>query len=482
MILKRIHLVTPLLLFLFSAIVAIPQLKTPMYTETDPYIHSLTAKAFKDSGSLNTLYTGLWLPLYPLLLGGALHVLDDFTLTPRVVNLLFSSGTVVLVYFYCRELLDLNSREAVLAGLIYLFFPYRFLISTFPFTEQVFVFFLLLALILILKDSPRYIWGVGSFMVAQGIRYEAWYLTPLIMWYVYKSAQSSRIKRVLILVLIIVPFLWLAINYYSSNDFLLFLTNMRNSSLENFSHAYLNFNYSILNWWRALVELFSIPVLLFSLVGFLVTLTNKKDKSSVGFIISIIIFFALVYQSFAAILEWFARRYLLIILPFVVAYLIVGLKKIIVLIHNRFLKKDNWFLILFVIGVVMITITHTYYLLETANRLRYGSFFPTERIRNFNELVDLCTDQKCGDELEINYYARKTEPLHQFFTLRFYTGILTYIEEQSVDFLSAETLPANGLMIIEKEDSAEYKNFYFDNAETLLNNSSFLVLKVKIPT
>jgi hypothetical protein len=473
----RTRFIIPLLLFLFSIIITIPQIRKPLYTETDPYIHSLIAKAFKDSGSLQKLYTGLWLPLYPLLLGGALHMVDDFTFTPRVVNLFFSSATVVLVYLYCGRLLNLSSPKASLAALVYLFFPYRFLVGTIPFTEQVFTFFLLLSLIQILKDKPNYILGICSYLIAQGIRYEAWYLTPLIMWYIYKSKQSSKRKLIFLITLVIVPILWMVINYNNSNNPLFFLTNMRANSFAGSSHSYLNLKYSLTGWWQNLLELFSSPILLLSLLGFLSTTKKRKDKFLVGFLISIITLIALVFLSFFAVLEWFPPRYLLLILPFVISYSVIGLSKIYEVVKVSIIKKNHWVIIPFIITGTIFAVIYIRPIFPAAIKISQGNFYPSGRISNFQDLVTLCIDLGCGNKVDLIYFYRKEEPLHHLFALRYHVKIPHDIEEKSTDSLSVETLPTNTLIVIEKE-SSKFKNILFSNTEILLNNSSYIALKV----
>ena len=475
MTLIRTRFFIPLLLFLFSIIITVPQINKPLYTETDPYIHSFIAKAFKDSGSLQKLYTGLWLPIYPLLLGGTLHIVDDFTFTPRVVNLLFSSATVVLVYIYSQRLLNLSSPKASLAALVYLFFPYRLITSTIPFSEQVFIFFLLSSLIQTLKNRPNYFFGITSYLVAQGIRYEAWYLTPLIMWYIYKTKLSSIRKFIFIVTLIIVPILWMIINYNNSNNPLVFLTNLRANSFVGSSHSYLNLKYSLTGWWKNLLEIFSAPILLFSLLGFF--RTQKKDKVLAGFLISIIAFIALVFLSFFAVLEWFPPRYLLLTLPFVVPYAIMGLSRIYEVVKVLIIKKNHRFIILPIITGIVFTVIYIRPIFPAAIKISQGNFYPPGRISNFKELVALCLDLDCGNKVNLMYFSRKKEPLHHLFALRYHVKIPHYIEEKSTDSLSVGNLPTNTIIVIEKE-SFQLENTLFSNTEILLNNSSYTALRV----
>lgn len=195
----------PFCLFMFSCLVIAPQLKEKMYTETDPYIYSLVAQNFKETHDVGQLYTGLWLPLHSIFISGGLHIIDSSVLAPRIVTAIFSSFSVVVLYYFSRQAYDLSHSLSTLVALVFLFFPYRFLISTYPFSEHIFIFFFLLSITFFIKDKPRFFLGVLFFMLAQFTRYESWYLTPLLIGYVLSLDQKKNKKTIILLCLICIP-------------------------------------------------------------------------------------------------------------------------------------------------------------------------------------------------------------------------------------------------------------------------------------
>lgn len=255
-----------------------------------------------------------WLPLHTKILGLSLMVYDDVFFSPRFITLLFSSGIAVLMYYYAFIITG-SARISMLSSTLFLIFPQRILLSTFTFSETIFVFFLISAFILIFKKLPNYSGGLMLLNIASGIRYESWFLLPFV-WFAILKDRSLKLRPIFILASSFFPIFWLSVNGIFTGNPINFLTKLyrwANMGWTIKNPGFLNFPVAFSNWF---IELFGILTVLgigLVIFGWYQLVRAENDwKKHILLLFPFWAFFILPIQVFVKTMESYPDRYLFI--------------------------------------------------------------------------------------------------------------------------------------------------------------------------
>lgn len=453
--------------FLFS----LPQISTPMVAEADAYYRSNLAQMFKDQ-KIFLARGGMWLPLYFNLMVFGLYLYGNIFFTPRFITLIFSLGSVVLIYKYTLIIQENKSKlSAAITTILFLVFPLRYYLSTQTLTEPVFLFFLLASLYNLFKKKPNYFIGLLALNIAHGIRYESWFLLPLLWLYFGSTRQSVTKKMAIIATSIIFPLIWLLSNYYWSGDPLFFVVEKLKmaqaySKLE-YGNVYLSFSV----WWNTLRRIFPLIFTILGTLG-LYKIFNKKIniKTLILGALPFYFFFLLIIQVYLGTMEWFPPRYLLIPIALFFPYVAFGITKIISFSNIRNIKGLMITLLFLLLAITYIQLfdTTNKYLQSFSNSYKNGH-------QDFIEILIFYKNyKKTYPEVNYEYYFDEREETH------YYAALFYFTEKHSKQIrlkkdLFADNLEDNDILIVEKG----INNINNDDYITLFENEAVLVLKSK---
>lgn len=257
---------------------------------------------------------GMWLPLHFKILGLSLTIHDDVFFSPRFMTLIFSAGTVVLMYYYAF-LITKSAPISILSSMLFLFFPQRVFLSTPTLSEPIFVFFLISALILIFKTPSNYWWGLTLLNIASGIRYESWFLLPFI-WLVIWKDSKLKFRPIVILGASIFPIFWLLINGITLGNPLKFLVDKYEITSEGWNQdnpAFGDFPLAVSNWFMELSKTLTILGIGLIIYGWYRLVKTENDwKKHVLLLFPFWLLFSLPIQVFLKTMEHYPARYLFI--------------------------------------------------------------------------------------------------------------------------------------------------------------------------
>lgn len=119
----------------------------------------------------------VWAPFHFYINGFGLLIWNNPIITPKIINIFFSSFTLVPFYFFTKR--EFNKDGAFIATIFLAISPILFHNSFLALSETPYLFFLVLTINLLSKglreNSNLYILLSGlSITIASGIRYEAW--------------------------------------------------------------------------------------------------------------------------------------------------------------------------------------------------------------------------------------------------------------------------------------------------------------------
>lgn len=313
------HKILLIAAFLSGIALGIPFLFSKMISDDgDVYARSVmsTSERINKDGFFNfdpNRY-GMWLPLHTKILGLSLTVYDNVFFSPRFITLLFSSGIVVLMFYY-TFLITRSARISILSSMMFLIFPQRIWLSTYTFSETIFVFFLIAALILIFKKHPNYWVGLTLLNIASGIRYESWYLLPFV-WLAILKNKSIKLRSIFILTSSLFPVFWLTVNGIFIANPINFFTQKyiwANTGWIRQNQGFLNFPVVFLNWLTELSGILTVLGISLIVFGWYRLVKTEDDwKIHVLLLFPFWTFFMLMIQVFLKTMEVYQDRYLFI--------------------------------------------------------------------------------------------------------------------------------------------------------------------------
>lgn len=293
-------------------IMAIPQLFHPMNSETDAYSRTmLAAKVYHQGNFFAPLFWGgAWLPLHPIILEFSLLFYDNIYITPRILTLLFSLGSVIMMYFYASLIIK-NQHVAILSSLLYMIFPLRYYLSAQTLSESVFVFFFLAAIVFLFKSRPNYFSGLMALNIAHGLRYDSWIMLPLFFWKFWQDKSKEK-RVVLIAAACLFPLFWLFINGYTQNNLLYFFSPKYALGQAKIIPEYWNLPSSLTAWAEKIMDVLTLPGVLLATYGGYHLTKKFRDDGQILLLVSAPLYFfsTLIIQVFLGTMEWFPHRYL----------------------------------------------------------------------------------------------------------------------------------------------------------------------------
>lgn len=144
----------------------------------------------------NTPLATVWLPFYKVIVGGALTVVPDLVVAPRVVSFLFGIGALGAIVWLARVLFS-NTTTTLLTGLIAAVLPQRVVLSIAPLAEIMFISVMTLAMGFLarwlLLGRQRDLWlSAGLIAVGSSVRYEGWIFAGVFaLWLLLLSVRKT---------------------------------------------------------------------------------------------------------------------------------------------------------------------------------------------------------------------------------------------------------------------------------------------------
>lgn len=369
------------LIFLTGVVLGLPFLFSKMVGEPDAFSRSNMSTFERKLNreeffNFNPKRYGSWLSLDIKILGLSRDIYNNIFISPRLVTLIFSAGTIVLIFFYTL-LITKSSRSSLLSSMLFLFFPQRIFLATVTLSEPIFVFFLIAALILIFKKPPNYFIGLVLLNIASGIRYEAWFLLPFIWMAIWEKNTIGRYKYFLILVSSLSPIFWLISNLISTgNPIWFFGEKYKFAQLDN--PAYWNFTLAFSYWFKNLVEVFTIAGIGLVIYGWYSLIKSKNDdKTHILSILPFWLFILLPIQVFWGTMEYYPHRYLYIPATLALPLLAYGISQCKKRLESSYAVKKFWFYNRIIILILLMLCLQIYI-----------NYFKIFRIQNLNFVED----------------------------------------------------------------------------------------------
>jgi 4-amino-4-deoxy-L-arabinose transferase-like glycosyltransferase len=190
------------------------------------FYHNVAISLSKGAGFTNpftSLPTAQWPPGYPFFLGGIYSVFGPTLAGARLANVVLGAATVALLYILALRLFD--KRTALLAALLLAVFPGQVFFVSLVWSETLFTFAFVLALLLIVmvlqggdRQRPWWLLGAGLIFGAAALIRGQGLLLPLIAvitWGVLgqRWAQALRWTGVTVALMAVLILPWSIRNY-----------------------------------------------------------------------------------------------------------------------------------------------------------------------------------------------------------------------------------------------------------------------------
>lgn len=215
---------------------------------------------------------------------------------------------------------------SLIAAAFYLVNPLTINLSTQTLSENVWLLFISISILLLSQKSKK-LWFIGIifWILSQTVRYESWYLSPIILLIFYGFHKNIKATVIFAVVCIIFPIYWLLTTYfYTGNIFYYWHEKMFQAS-KGPPDIYYHLIPSLQAWWLPLQYIISIPVISVFLICSIFQIKQKNYLS----LLAISTFFLLVLQVYLGTMEYFPARYLSIV-PFatiIVIFTVIGKSK-----------------------------------------------------------------------------------------------------------------------------------------------------------
>ena len=170
--------------------------------------------------------------------GLALRLWDDPLVTSSVVNSIFSTASIVLIYKITQIMFPGIPFAALLAAAIFAFCPLLVWLGLSGLSEPIFHFLMLLGIFFMLladrhKQPRAYLYAAIGFLGASAIRYEAWILIGAFALFCALDFRRSKHKLAIFMSVAVasmfVPF-WLYWQWLAYADYFHFLRVFTNTS------------------------------------------------------------------------------------------------------------------------------------------------------------------------------------------------------------------------------------------------------------
>ena len=304
---------------------------------------------------------GMWLPLHQNILGFSIYLSNNPQLGPRLISLLFNVLSIPLIFKLSELILKKSNHKeliALVSSFIYLFHPLRLLIATQPLSETTSMFFFLLILTKLFEEKPKIVLISIISNIACLIRFEFWFLIPVIWLSIYldKTTNKKSFNLFLYISFLIVPIIILIINKICQGNFLAFISDKYYvaQNVINIGIKYHDMFSANKYWLIELINQFGLTGITLLIYAIIKIKENKiiKNKNLIFLFIPAYFFFLLVSQVYFGAMEWIAPRYLFPVVIGLIPLISYGLVSLIEIIY----KKRKNILILPIASIIFVFI------------------------------------------------------------------------------------------------------------------------------
>ncbi|MFA5025582.1 MAG: hypothetical protein WC503_03695 [Candidatus Shapirobacteria bacterium] len=336
----------PFLIVGFGSIVCFvllvwPLLGKPMMSEGNTYSRLQTIVMEINFPNYMTDFS--WLPFYNKIMMWPLKWnFDPSALSVRYLTLLITCLTSGLVGVLTYQLTRLKSLSVV-AGSLYLINPLTISLSTLTLSENLWAFLVILSVVSLMGKNKKYwILGMLMWMISQGVRYESWYLTPILMFIVWMRHKNIKLLISVFLSSLVFPFYWMMESYKYTGVYLNIINIKKYYAANGPGDIYGNLWASVIVWLERVEEVISWPFILIFVVGI-----NQSIRKMIWlWLMPVVSIILLIIQVFSGTMEYFPARYL-VILPIIVYPLVLMTLKKIYLTNSVFFLMIIVFLFIF---------------------------------------------------------------------------------------------------------------------------------------
>jgi len=432
--------------------------------ELDAYSHVNNAVRLYKSGKVVNSYSTVWLPFVDSALTLPLYLHFNPHIIPRITILLFSLGSIIIIYHYTRALTNKNDA-ALTAAIIFSLLPIRIFTSTITLSEPIFTFFLLLSLFYFIKPKPQYIPGLISLNIAHGMRYESWFLLPL-FWliFLFSKKLNSLFKILSIILSCLIPIGWLIHLYVKHGNALLFFQIKYNLAQSKPNPAFNNWLLSFQEWFDQLISVLP-PILIgFFLISLYQYIKSRHSLSKKTLsLLPLYLFLILIIQVYLGTMEWFPQRYLYTTITLSIPILSYGLMLFYDFIFKKTGKKTAALISL--ISIVIITLSLSLGVKHSADR----HFTPIKP--DVIKIIDYLKYKKIN---AFDYYQHPSQPTHNNTAIQYFTQTSISLYPRNI-LTENSSLNSSNYSIIETRSRSEFTlNPLLP--KPVYTNSSFIIL------
>jgi len=164
--------------------------------------------------------TSVWGPLHYYIIAFSLYIWDNYILMPKLVNIIFSSLSLIPFYFFTKR--EFNAKGAFYATIFFTTSPILFRNSFLALSETPYLFFLVLSMNFLSRGiRKKSIWDICiaglAISVASGLRYEAWLIIGIFGFLLLLTKEWKLIGTFAISSAIF-PITWLISNWVETGD------------------------------------------------------------------------------------------------------------------------------------------------------------------------------------------------------------------------------------------------------------------------
>lgn len=264
---------------------------------------------------------GTWMPLMHYFIKLSLFAYNNIFIAPRIAIIIINFILITLV-FLITNLLYKKRIISLLAIALFIFNPFIGTFTTIPISEPLFLVFLLLGLYFLFKEPKKIFFSAFFFCIANAIRYEGWYLYPLIICYLVASTSKKRII-IFSLIYFLVPFYWIVQNFFQTGNPQYFLDEKVILARKNTSYIWNNFWPPTYIWITKFVKHFGVLNILFVILNLKF---RSRDKNSYFLLaLSLFLICALIIQVYLGTMEWYPDQYLYVAIVLLIPLVAKGI-------------------------------------------------------------------------------------------------------------------------------------------------------------
>lgn len=438
--------------------VVLPLIGRPMMSEGNTYSRLQTI--VMEINSPNYLTDFSWLPFYNKIMAWPLKLyFDPSGLSVRCLTLLVTLLTSGLVYILTYELTKLKSLSIVAAS-FFLINPLTINLSTLTLSESLWSFLVILSITFLMgKDKKYWVWGILSWMVSQGVRYESWYLTPVLIFIVWMRHKNLRLLVLVFLSSLVFPFYWMLESYKYTGVYLNIINIKKYYAANGPSNIYGNLWESAKVWFQRIDWVILWPFILVFILG----IPQAVKQKNWLWLIPTISVVLLITQVFLGTMEYFPARYLVILPATIYPFVAATLKKTYV--NDR------------VFGLVVIVLLFIFEMVSGPSRITLINEAPNKEAMAVADFVKQNYNGK-----PVRYISEDTKDTTWTYSTVWYFShipLSNFVLEQTGNYMARDNKKEGEVMtIVEKGYDKKVNDLYIDlgkKKKIIYENDYYLV-------